>query len=101
MSPQRGRLNDWLSGRLDRKISREELAAALGLSTATLSRRRAEGFPAAEIITAAQAFGLSPTQALVDLGVLDRTDVAGSINNITTMSERELLDELLVRQARR
>jgi hypothetical protein len=80
-------------------MTRDEVAAAAGLSPATFKRREREGFQADEIIRVAGAVGASPTAALVALGVLDAQDVRGvaALDSLAGLPELALLEELLDR----
>lgn len=82
-----------------RRITREEVAQAAGISVATLSRPLRDGLVADEVIRAARHVGASPTDALVSLGLLERADVLSVATTpaLNTVSESDLLKELLQR----
>jgi len=84
-------------------MSREEVATACGVSIATLTRRLREGLDTAEVIRAARYFGASPTEALLELGVLEVNDVRRhvAIEGLHAVSETTLISELLRRTADR
>lgn len=94
-------LDDYLTERLHRRVTREEVALALGVSVATLGRRKAAGFTADDVIAAARRFGLSTITALVDFGYLTQADLdrAGVIADtpLHDLTDVELAEEMLRR----
>lgn len=80
-------------------MTREEVAIAAGISLATLTRRLREGLDADEVIRASQYVGASPTEALMELGMLAPDDVqrAAGTNTVEQVAERVLIEELLSR----
>ena len=84
-------------------MTREEVAVAAGVSIATLTRRLREGLDADEVIRAARHVGASPTEALLELGMLEQHDVrrVAAVDALDTVPERVLLEELLGRALER
>lgn len=80
-------------------MTREEVAIAAGISVATLTRRLREGLDADEVIRASQYVGASPTEALMELGMLAPDDVqrAAGTSTVEQVAERVLIEELLSR----
>lgn len=72
-------LIEYLERVLDRAITREELAVSLGMSVATVDRRRNSQFSLDEKLKAIDYFNLSRTDALVAWGVLELGEVMDSI----------------------
>lgn len=91
----------YLADALDRKVSREELAVALGISVATLNRRKQDGFSADDIIRAVRYFGLSPVKALVQCGLISQEDVNASagVASIEGFSDLDIAQEMVRRVA--
>lgn len=96
---------DWITylRRYRPAMTREEVAVAASISIATLTRRLREGLDADEVIRAARAVGASPAEALLELGLLDATDVrrVAVVDALDTVPERVLLEELLERARER
>ena len=94
-------LDEYLSAQLNRRVSREEVALALGVSVATLGRRKADRFSADDVITAARRFDISPIAALVDFGYLTHADLEtlslSADTTLTAASDLELAEEMLRR----
>lgn len=80
-------------------MTREEVAVAAGISIATLTRRLREGLDADEVMRAARNVGASPTEALLELGMLEPADVrkVAAVDALNTVPEVTLLEELLDR----
>lgn len=96
-------LEKLLSDTYGRKVSREEIAMALGVSIATYARRKAKRFTSDELIRVAQHFGMSPTMLLVDCGALTPEDAAraGQEFGMSGLTDVEILNELMGRAQER
>jgi hypothetical protein len=85
-------LDSYLSTQLHRRVSREELALSLGISVATLGRRKADRFTADDVIAAAHRFGL---------GYIDDGDLGdlklGTHALLEAVTDLELAEELVRR----
>lgn len=92
-------LEGLLQAQVGRKVTPAEISTLLGYSTATFYRRESAGWPASDLITIAQRYGLSPTRLLLDMGALELDDVrrAGEAKGIEGVSDIDLLNELLGR----
>lgn len=100
MTKTRG-LQKAIEDSLGRRVKREEIALALGVSVATYTRWNADGITADATIAAADGFGLSRTLLLVDVGILDLDDVrsAAGVAGLEGWTDREMLAELADRAA--
>lgn len=96
-------LEKLISTNSSRKVTREEIAAVMGVSIATFARRKAGRFTADELIRVARHFAISPTLLLVDYGVLTPEDAAkaGQQFGMSGLSDSEILEELMGRAAER
>ena len=94
-------LADHLEAVLRRKVPREELALALQVSNATLSRRKRDGFSAEDIIMASRYFGLSPVQSLVACGLIHQVEVDAAAQGVTLegFSDLDIAEEMVRRIA--
>lgn len=92
-------LEGLLKAQVGRKVTPAEISTLLGYSTATFYRREATTWPASELITIAERYGLSPTRLLLDMEVLSVDDVrrVGEAKGIEGVSDLDLLNELLGR----
>lgn len=80
-------------------MTREEAAIAAGISLATFARRLREGLDADEVIAMARYVGASPVEALLELSLIEHSDVraVSAATHLETLSDRVLLEELLAR----
>ncbi|WHP18806.1 hypothetical protein [Cellulomonas sp. ES6] len=93
----------YLKTALGRDVQREEIALAIGASISTVTRRMRDGFPVDEIIQAARYFGLSPLDALVQLGYLKSSEVGQLVvmKDLSDYTDVELATEMLRRASER
>ncbi|MGW6017813.1 hypothetical protein ACWFNS_07405 [Oerskovia enterophila] len=95
--------DEYLEAQLGRRVSREEIALAAGISVATYGRRKSDQFPADEVIAVSRHFELSPAKVLLDLDYLtiDEILAAAGSNGSTIAESTELeLAEALVERLR-
>lgn len=62
-------------------ITQPEAADALGVSVATIARREKNGWELTELLSLADAFGISRTRLMLQLGYLDDTDLFSVIGD--------------------
>ncbi|PKF68141.1 hypothetical protein CXB45_08640 [Corynebacterium mastitidis] len=69
-------LRQWIYSRNGRRVTADEIGAALGISRTSATRRLvANQFNASEIITLCRTFDISPLQGLITYGHLTETEV--------------------------
>lgn len=91
----------WFSETAKRKVTATEIAEHLGVSRNTVNKRLADGLSADDLIVIARAVGVSPVDALIELGPLTYAEVyeflEGDGKLLETSSEAELSLELAQR----
>ncbi|MBW4813134.1 hypothetical protein [Rhodococcus qingshengii] len=95
--------DEYLEAQLGRRVSREEIALAAGISVATYGRRKSDQFPADEVIAVSRHFNLSPAKVLLDLDYLTLEEIlaaAGSDGATVAESTDLELAEALVERLR-
>ncbi|URM87369.1 immunity repressor [Gordonia phage Banquo] len=92
---------EYLHAALRRKVAREELAIAIGVSVSTVDRRRSEGFSLDEALAIVDYFQLSRTDALLAWDVLELADVMDQLDSDGALVETTSTAELAAEVARR
>ncbi|OWM43005.1 hypothetical protein [Corynebacterium diphtheriae] len=89
---------DWLSAVHHSKITASEVAATLGISRATATRKLIDGLSADNVISICRSLSVNPVQALVDLGHVTESEITDFLESdgalVTTAEDGELALEL-------